>query len=286
MNMDATTSTEASHNTSYHTRPEGRRFVRNPAAGAVQHVLLRVVMAPLWAAISWKSYLPKLYAGRRPADFAEYRDQIVATLRKPGHARAFSLTTRTSHAPAEAQTQTAEETSWAGETGSPHAETQHCGTDAASGTADSASAYGAARPDGTVTGTPRRWLRLEGAVLLAGSLIAYSATGQHWWLIPLVLLIPDVVMIGYLRGNHLGAQLYNLTHSTVLPAAVIGFGWWQSKPLVVAVGLIWLAHVGFDRLLGYGLKYDDHFQHTHLGHLGPPGPDQQEPAQLGELTLR
>ena len=78
-------------------------FVRNPTAGAVQRVLLRVAMAPLWAAISCKSYLPKLYAGRRPADFAEYRGQIVASLRKPGHARAFSLTTRTSHAPAEAR---------------------------------------------------------------------------------------------------------------------------------------------------------------------------------------
>ena len=78
-------------------------FVRNPAGGAVQRVLLRVAMALPWAAISWKSYLPKLYAGRRPADFAEYRDQIVASLRKPGHGRAFSLTTRTSHAPAEAR---------------------------------------------------------------------------------------------------------------------------------------------------------------------------------------
>ncbi len=78
-------------------------FVRNPTAGAVQRVLLRVAMAPLWAAISWKSYLPKLYAGRRPADFAEYRDQVVASLHKPGHSKAFSLTTRTSHAAAEAR---------------------------------------------------------------------------------------------------------------------------------------------------------------------------------------
>ena len=60
-------------------------------------------MAPLWAALSWKSYLPKLYAGRRPADFDEYRDQVVASLRRPGYARAFSLTTRTSHAAAQAR---------------------------------------------------------------------------------------------------------------------------------------------------------------------------------------
>jgi pimeloyl-ACP methyl ester carboxylesterase len=78
-------------------------FVRNPAVGAVQRFALRVAMAPPWAAISWKSYLPKLYAGRKPADFCEYRDQVVASLRRPGYARAFSQTTRTSHAAAEAR---------------------------------------------------------------------------------------------------------------------------------------------------------------------------------------
>ncbi len=78
-------------------------FVRNPTVGAGRRVLLRVAMAPLWAAVSWKSYLLKLYAGRRPADFGEYRDQVVASLRRPGYARAFSLTTRTSHACAQAR---------------------------------------------------------------------------------------------------------------------------------------------------------------------------------------
>jgi pimeloyl-ACP methyl ester carboxylesterase len=78
-------------------------FVRDAAVGAGRHALLRVAMAPPWAALSWKSYLPKLYAGRRPADFAEYRDQVVASLRRPGYARAFSLTTRTSHMAAQAR---------------------------------------------------------------------------------------------------------------------------------------------------------------------------------------
>ena len=69
----------------------------------MRRLLLRVAMAPPWAAISWKSYLPKLYAGQRPADFGEYRDQVVASLRRPGYAKAFSPTTRTSHDPAEAR---------------------------------------------------------------------------------------------------------------------------------------------------------------------------------------
>ena len=132
---------------------------------------------------------------------------------------------------------------------------------------------------GTVTGQPRRWLRLEAAVLLAGSLIAYSATRQHWWLVPLTILLPDLLMVGYLAGTRIGVHLYNLAHSTPLPAAVVGLAWWQGKPLVLALGLVWLAHIGADRLMGYGLKYDDHFQHTHLGQPGgtnehPNGPSE------------
>ena len=78
-------------------------FVRDPAVSLAQRVLLRAVMARPWAALSWKLYLPKLYAGRRPADFTEYRGQVVASLGRPGYARAFSLTTRTSHASAAAR---------------------------------------------------------------------------------------------------------------------------------------------------------------------------------------
>jgi hypothetical protein len=89
--------------------------------------------------------------------------------------------------------------------------------------------------DGMVVGTPRRWLRVEGATLLAGSLIAYSTIDQAWWLVPLTVLLPDVSMIGYLGGPRLGASLYNLAHSTPLPAAIVAIGWWQGKSLVVAL---------------------------------------------------
>lgn len=90
--------------------------------------------------------------------------------------------------------------------------------------------------DGTVTGTPRRWLRLEAVTLVAGALIAYSTTDQPWWLIPLIVLVPDVVMAGYLGGTRLGAITYNLAHSTPLPAAMIALGWWRHEPLVLASG--------------------------------------------------
>src|SRR5450755_4320218 len=78
-------------------------FVRNGKISMIQRLMLRAAMAPPWAAASWKMYLPKLYAGKRPTDFDEYRDKIVASLRRPGYAKAFSLTTRTNHDPAEAR---------------------------------------------------------------------------------------------------------------------------------------------------------------------------------------
>ncbi len=77
-------------------------FVRNGATGAMQRIMLRAAMVPLWAAASWKAYMPKLYAGQRPVDFDDHRDRVVASLRRPGYAKAFSLTTRTNHDPAEA----------------------------------------------------------------------------------------------------------------------------------------------------------------------------------------
>jgi len=76
-------------------------FVRNGKTSAIQRLLLRVAMARPWAGRVWKSYMPKLYAGQRPEDFEDYRRQVSASLRRPGYARAFSLTTRTDHTPSE-----------------------------------------------------------------------------------------------------------------------------------------------------------------------------------------
>jgi pimeloyl-ACP methyl ester carboxylesterase len=78
-------------------------FVRNPHVSAAQRILMRAAMARPWVATVWNMYLPKLYAGQRPADFDSYRKEVVGNLRRPGHAAAFSRTTHTSHAPAEAK---------------------------------------------------------------------------------------------------------------------------------------------------------------------------------------
>ena len=118
---------------------------------------------------------------------------------------------------------------------------------------------------GVVTGAPRRWLGPEGLVLLAGALIVFGVPGQPWWLVPAGILVPDLAMSGYAAGARFGAHLYNIAHATPLPAVMLGVGYWQSDRLVMALALVWLAHIGMDRLLGMGLKYGDRFTHTHLG---------------------
>ena len=79
-------------------------FVRNPPAGRISLAIFRAMTAPFWVAVMWKSYMPTLYSGRKPVDFKEYRDTVIASLRRPEYGRAFSLTTRqTDHTPAEAR---------------------------------------------------------------------------------------------------------------------------------------------------------------------------------------
>jgi Domain of unknown function (DUF4260) len=129
-----------------------------------------------------------------------------------------------------------------------------------------------AADDGIVAGTPRRMLRLEGAAVAAGALIAYTTTNEAWWLIALTILLPDLSAIGFLAGSRVGTHLYNAAHTSSVPVIVVAIGLWQHTPLATALALVWLAHIGIDRALGYGLKYPDNPQHTHLSAPRPrPG---------------
>lgn len=78
-------------------------FVRNPDVSAFNRIMLRVAMAPAWAALSWKSYLPRLYSGRKPADLDEYLRKVYQSLKRPGYAKAFSRTTRSDHSRVQAR---------------------------------------------------------------------------------------------------------------------------------------------------------------------------------------
>ena len=111
---------------------------------------------------------------------------------------------------------------------------------------------------------PAAMLRVEGATMLAGSVLLYWTGGGSWWLFALLLLAPDLSMLGYLAGPRVGAVAYNVFHSYPLPAALGLVGLFVGVPLAVSVALVWFAHIGMDRLMGYGLKYPTGFKDTHL----------------------
>ncbi|AUH64166.1 DUF4260 domain-containing protein [Paracoccus zhejiangensis] len=114
------------------------------------------------------------------------------------------------------------------------------------------------------------WQKAEGAlVALAGLGIALAVQpGWPWWLWPLILLAPDLAITGYLAGPRLGAALYNAAHLYGLALMLAVLGVVSGLPILIAIGGLWLAHIGFDRALGYGLKSPEGFRITHLGRIG------------------
>jgi Domain of unknown function (DUF4260) len=110
--------------------------------------------------------------------------------------------------------------------------------------------------------------RLEGLALLAASITTYAILGPNWILLVVLLLAPDIAMIGYLRGPRLGAIAYNLAHLKILPLALGIIGLLTNNTLEIQLALIWFAHIGMDRTLGYGLKLETGFSDTTLGKMG------------------
>jgi hypothetical protein len=107
-------------------------------------------------------------------------------------------------------------------------------------------------------------LRLEGAVVFALSLFLYRGTGAPWWRFFVLFLWPDLFMLGYAVSVPLGTMLYNLVHTYILPLAIAGLALHNRDPWLLSFVLIWTAHIGVDRALGYGLKYPTFFKDTHL----------------------
>lgn len=119
-----------------------------------------------------------------------------------------------------------------------------------------------------VKGGVRTLLRLEGLALFAGMTLLYAAWGGSWWVYAILFLAPDLSFLGYLAGPRAGAIVYNAAHSYLAPMALMTSGFLLSSPLVLSIAMIWLAHIGIDRALGYGLKYSGGFGFTHLGRIG------------------
>jgi hypothetical protein len=114
----------------------------------------------------------------------------------------------------------------------------------------------------------RNLIKLEELALAGLGIFAFAGLGVEWWWFPLLILVPDLSALGYLAGPRFGAFTYNLAHHRGVAVLVIMFGilnssvWWQ------LAGIILFAHSSLDRVFGYGLKYPDSFNNTHLGLIG------------------
>ena len=111
-------------------------------------------------------------------------------------------------------------------------------------------------------------LRLEGFAAFATAIALYAHAGLSWPAFALFFLAPDLAMLAYLFGPRAGALGYNLAHTYAFALLLALAGFFAGVPIAAAGGLIWAAHIGFDRALGYGLKYPTGFGDTHLGRIG------------------
>ena len=111
---------------------------------------------------------------------------------------------------------------------------------------------------------PRLLLHAEGAAVAAAAIALYFHADYPWWLLVVLVLAPDLSMMGYLAGTRIGAVAYDVVHTYALSVVMAASGWIADAELAVQIGLIWITHIGIDRALGYGLKYPTGFKNTHL----------------------
>lgn len=121
---------------------------------------------------------------------------------------------------------------------------------------------------GQVIGNVKWVLRIEGLAVLTLALFFYNAFGFNWATFFIYFLLPDLSFLGYFFGKKVGAITYNCAHSYIGPAIVFSLFLSLGGELFQIIGVIWAAHIGFDRALGYGLKYEQGFSYTHLGKIG------------------
>ena len=125
---------------------------------------------------------------------------------------------------------------------------------------------------GAARGGVRTLLRVEGLAVLLASILFFQMRHGRWSIFALLFFAPDLSFVLYAIDRKLATAGYNAMHSYVLPAALLCLG--LLHPAVTPYALIWTAHIGFDRALGYGLKYTTGFGDTHLGTLGKPGTEK------------
>jgi hypothetical protein len=109
-------------------------------------------------------------------------------------------------------------------------------------------------------------LRLEDVALLIGGVLLYAKLDARWGLFALLFLVPDLFMAGYAVNKTVGAVVYNIGHTYASPVLLAGIGY-VVTPALYPIAIIWAAHISFDRMIGYGLKYAEGFKSTHLGRI-------------------
>ena len=119
----------------------------------------------------------------------------------------------------------------------------------------------------TSTSAVRTILRAEGLPLFIAGAAAYGTLGGPWLAFVPLLLAPDLSAIGYVRGTRLGSLTYNLAHNLVTAGGLLGLGLWLGVGWLAIAGTVAVAHIGMDRLAGYGLKYPTTFKDTHFQHV-------------------
>ena len=111
-------------------------------------------------------------------------------------------------------------------------------------------------------------VRVEWIAVAIVAVFGFVLAGGSWKLFLLLILVPDVAMLGYLAGPRVGAFAYNALHVLVWPAILVMAGFLLPQQLALQIGLIWLTHIAVDRAMGYGLKLSTGFRDTHLGRIG------------------
>ncbi|WP_413376015.1 DUF4260 domain-containing protein [Alkalihalobacillus sp. 1P02AB] len=107
-------------------------------------------------------------------------------------------------------------------------------------------------------------IRIEYAVAFLLCLFLYVHLDYSFFLFAILLLLPDVTMIGYFINNQVGARLYNVGHSFIIPITLTVFSLSMGVSSLLMIALIWFAHICMDRALGFGLKSNHHFKETHI----------------------
>jgi hypothetical protein len=115
-------------------------------------------------------------------------------------------------------------------------------------------------------------VRFEWGALFVAAIAGYGLADGSWLLFALLILAPDLSMLAYLAGPRVGAIAYNAVHVLVWPLCLLLAGFYAGQALAIQLALIWLAHIGMDRALGYGLKLSSGFRDTHFGRIGHDRP--------------